>query len=339
MAAGDDPSQPLPDPVMRCFGLVDGCLQPLGQPGDEIPAATCWVDLLNPSPAHVALIKAKLDLDLPGYDSMFEIEESSRLSARAGMLVMTASVLVNSDAPYPQTTPVSFILASGRLLTVRYATPRAFDTFSNNPDRYDCGGSAYSLFLALFDAITDRVADILERVQTDMDRLAKNIFAHPDLEVREGRVERRFQVILRRIGRAQILTMKARESMVSLQRMLTFSVRASGPGGQSDYAATQKALERDIIALQDHAGYLSNTITFLLDATLGMLTAEQNTVIKVLSVATVLFLPPAVVAGIYGMNFQVMPELSWPWGYPLVLLVMLLSAVLPYFWFKRRGWL
>jgi magnesium transporter len=188
--------------------------------------------------------------------------------------------------------------------------------------------------------VIDRVADILEKVQADMDRLAHSVFSNPEVDAAGGNKEQRFRVLLRRIGRGQILTMKARESLVSLQRTLTFLGRpSSGPLAQDDLVARRKVLDRDVVVLLDHASYMSGTITFLLDATLGLLTVEQNAVVKVLSVAAVLFLPPAVVAGIYGMNFHAMPELSWPWGYPMALLLMLISAIVPYLWFKHRRWM
>ncbi len=311
--------------------------------GEGVPEQAVWIDLLHPNSDQLTTVGAAMGIDLPSREDMLEIEESSRLSARNGVLMMTAAVLINSDGPSPQTTPITFVLAAGRLATLRYGTPRAFETFPLNADQYESGNTAFGLMLSLLDAIIDRAADILERVQADMDRLSHSVFTVPDSKADKPQ-EFRFRVLLRRIGRAQMLTMKARESLTSIQRLIMYASRPTERRGLTeaqggDEKSRLKTLARDVSTLLDHAGYLSHTITFLLDATLGLLTVEQNSVIKVLSVATLLFLPPAVVAGIYGMNFEIMPELSWPWGYPMALGLMLLSAVLPYLFFKRRGWL
>ena len=151
---------------------------------------------------------------------------------------------------------------------------------------------------------------------------------------------RTYNDILKTIGRKGDLTSKVRESLVSIGRLLLFLANeADGMRWAKDMRAQLKAMQRDVQSLSDHATYLTNKITFLLDAMLGVVSLEQNNIIKIFSVAAVVFMPPTLVASIYGMNFKHMPELDWEFGYPIAIVLMLVAAVLPYFFFKWKKWL
>jgi magnesium transporter len=154
-----------------------------------------------------------------------------------------------------------------------------------------------------------------------------------------AQTSRDFQKILSRLGRAGDLASKVRESLVSLGRLLAFAIQGTQARGRKTGSARLKTIGRDVASLSDYAAFLNNKVGFLLDATLGMINIEQNAIIKIFSVAAVVFLPPTLIASIYGMNFAHMPELGWPLGYPLALALMVVSAILPYLYFKRRGWL
>ena len=154
-----------------------------------------------------------------------------------------------------------------------------------------------------------------------------------------GETSRDFQKLIARIGRAGDLATKARESLVSIGRLLAFAIQASQARGRKGSGSRLKTVGRDVASLSDHASFLNQKINFMLDATLGMINIEQNAIIKIFSVAAVVFLPPTLIASIYGMNFTDMPELGLPFGYPLALALMVVSAILPYWYFKRRGWL
>ncbi len=134
---------------------------------------------------------------------------------------------------------------------------------------------------------------------------------------------------------------KVRESLVSINRVLTYhtSVEQQDKKVTKEAKARTKVLYRDVVALTDQATFLSSKVNFLLDATLGLINLQQNQIIKIFSVAAVVFLPPTLVASIYGMNFTDIPELKWMFGYPWALGLMVLSAILPYLYFKRRRWL
>jgi len=193
------------------------------------------------------------------------------------------------------------------------------------------------ILIGLIETIVDRLADYIERIQAEVEGLSHSIF-----ELRGGAAtrQRRFDVLLRAIGREGEISSKARESAYSLGRLLTFLVHAANERNLGKpLQARIRTAARDVTSLIDHITFLSSKIIFLLDATLGMINIQQNDIIKIFSVAAVVFLPPTLLASIYGMNFHHMPELNWLFGYPLALVLMVLAAVLPYIYFKRKGWL
>jgi magnesium transporter len=185
--------------------------------------------------------------------------------------------------------------------------------------------------------IVDRMADIIERIQAEVDLLSRSIF-----EMKGGRAsrQRRFDVLLKSIGQEGELTSRARESTHSMGRLLTFLTHAANERKEDKLLkARVRTAARDVQSLTDHVSFLANKIVFMLDATLGMVNIQQNDIIKIFSVVAVVFLPPTLIASIYGMNFDFMPELHWLFGYPFALGLMVLSGVLPYLYFKHRGWL
>jgi magnesium transporter len=270
---------------------------------------------------------------------MQEIEISSRLYVENGAFFMTATLPAHADGDRPVMSPVTFVLSQNRLITVRYHEPRAFQTFPMRAEKADIGcTSGETILIALLEAIVDRLADVLERAGSEVIEISHDIF-HP-AEKKASKRDRGFQIILRRIGRKEDLVSNIQDSLLSLQRLSGFFGQAMVPRkNDKDLRARVKTLSRDVSSLSDHASFLSQKITFLLDATLGMINIEQNAIIKIVSVAAVVFLPPTLVASVYGMNFDVMPELKWLLGYPFALFLMVISAVLPFWYFKRRGWL
>jgi len=304
----------------------------------RITEETVWIDLLNPTAAEEKKIERALKLDVPTREEQQEIEASSRLYQEDGAYFMTATLLYNAPQGEPKTTPVTFILAGQRLITVRYAEPRAFSIYVTRCNRTETELKSGSVVLVgLLETIIDRLADFIERLQAEVEGLSHSIF-----EIRGGAATRqkRFDVLLRAIGREGEITSKARESTHSFGRLLTFLVHAANERKEAKpLQARIRSAARDVASLTDHATFLSGKIVFLLDATLGMINIQQNDIIKIFSVAAVVFLPPTLIASIYGMNFRHMPELDWWFGYPLGLILMILAAVLPYLYFKRRGWL
>jgi magnesium transporter len=310
-------------------------------PGDlnaEVPEAAVWIDLVAPTLPEDKLVERRLGIAVPTREEMQEIEVSSRLYVENGAQYMTATLMCQSDTTTPKTTPVTFILSGHRLVTVRYDEPRPFMIVGNKLARA-CAPTVTgeSVLMDLLDAVIDRAADILERIGSDVDQVSHDIFEPPGSAAERSQA---YNDILKTIGRKGDHTSKVRESLVSIGRLLLFL--ANEPEGMrwaKEMRAQIKTMQRDVQSLSDHATYLSNKITFLLDAMLGVVTIEQNNVIKIFSIAAVVLLPPTLVATVYGMNFKHMPELDWQLGYPLALLLMLVAAVLPYYFFKWKKWL
>lgn len=308
------------------------------EPGAPVPPHTVWMDLMNPSQAEVAAVERSLDLDVPTLEEMKEIEASSRLRVEEGVLLMTAMVLSQSETDRPLCSAVTFILASGRLVTIRYADPHPFRTFGARVQaRTGVFQQGESVLFGLLDAIIDRTADILERIGDEVNALSYQVFGHGDEQLASE--ARDLKALLSRVGHQGDLISKGRESLVSLGRMLAFLTQRVATTQHPEMRAYVDTLTHDAASLSDHATFLSNKVSFLLEATLGLINVEQNNIIKIFSVAAVAMMPPTLIASMYGMNFRFMPELDWPWAYPAIIVIMFLSAILPYLYFKRKGWL
>lgn len=303
--------------------------------GDTIPANTVWIDLLNLTPEEEKRVEAFLNVDIPTREEMHEIEVSSRLYHENGGIYMTAILVTNSDTPEPEMHAFTFIIVGERLVTLRYSDPQPFRAFSSRAERLPAAQhSGTAMYVGLVETIVTRIADILEQIGQDADTSTQSIFRKPA----EAGKKPDYQSVLVEIGRTGDLISKTRESLVTMSRMVTYATQ-SETISHGENASRLVAIAKDVTALSDHASFLSNKVTFLLDATLGMIGMEQNNIIKIFSVAAVTFLPPTLIASIYGMNFSHMPELSWKTGYPLALALMVLSAWLPYKYFKKKNWL
>lgn len=306
-------------------------------PDEEIPDTAVWIDLVSPVPPEDKIVERAVGAVVPTREEMQEIEPTSRLYVENGARYMTATLMCRSDSDNPTTTAVTFILADHRLITVRYDEPKPFSLVANKLAR-QCPAaiSGEIVLMELLDAIIDRSADILERIGTEVDAVSRTIFL-PD---RPGGDRIRSQDILRAIGRTGDLTSKARECLVSIGRLVLYLANeADGLRWAKEQRATLKGMQRDVQSLSDHATYLANKITFLLDAMVGVVTIEQNNIIKIFSVVAVVLMPPTLIASIYGMNFRHMPELEWVWGYYVVIAAITGVCGTLFWWFRRVGWL
>jgi magnesium transporter len=306
------------------------------EPGVAPPDAAVWIDLVSPTVQENKVVESLLGIAVPTREEMQEIEVSSRLYVENGARYRTATLMCRSDTATPVITPVTFILAGHRLATVRYDEPRPFAIVEHKLARA-CPPkiSGDGVLMDLLDAIIDRSADILERVGAEIDQISHTIF-EPDEDMETPS----YNDVLKALGRKGDLTSKVRESLVSIGRVVLFLANESeGMKWHKDTRTQLQSMQRDVLSLTDHASYLGNKITFLLDAMLGVVNIQQNAIIKIFSVAAVVLMPPTLVASIYGMNFKYMPELALPYAYPAALIVMVLAAILPYLYFKWRKWL
>ena len=302
-----------------------------------IPDSAVWLDLHSPTPVEKKLVEQALHIALPTREEMQEIEITSRLYVEDGARYMTATLMCNSDTEAPRTTPVTFILSGHRLVPVRYDEPKPFTIVANKLARVcPANPTGETVLMDLLDAIIDRSADILEKIGSDVDGISHTIL-ESDGPLSRGRD---FKEILRSIGRRGDHTSRVRESLVSIGRLLLYiAAEADTMKWAKDQRAALKGMQRDVQSLSDHATYLSQKISFLLDAMLGVVSLEQNNIIKIFSVAAVVLMPPTLIASVYGMNFKHMPELDFEWGYPVAIVAMVVAAVLPYFFFRWMKWL
>jgi magnesium transporter len=303
-----------------------------------VPEGVVWFDLVTPTLAEDKLLERSLGIGVPTREEMQEIEVSSRLYLENGARYMTATLMCQSDTASPKTTPVTFILSGHKLVTVRYDEPKPFTLIANKLAR-TCAPtvSGETVLMDLLDAVIDRAADILEKAGADIDRVSHDIF---EPEGRRANRSMTYQYIFKLIGRKGDLTSKVRESLVSIGRLVLFLANeADTLKWPKELRQQLKSMQRDVQSLSDHVSYLGNKVTFLLDAMIGVMSVEQNNIIKLFSVAAVVLMPPTLIASIYGMNFKHMPELEFGFGYPMALVLMLIAAILPYWFFKWKRWL
>ncbi|QMT60855.1 magnesium transporter CorA family protein [Legionella sp. PC997] len=306
----------------------------LNEENENLLQEALWIDLICPTKEEEHIVEAHLKIEIPTKEEVEEIEPSSRLYTENNVIYMTATMVALSDLPEVKTDVVTFILAEKCLITLRYVELHPFKLFikkliRSKTKEYD----THALLVGLLDAAVDRLADILEKISDKFDEISKIIF-HPKPNNHTA-PETNYKHILQYIGANGDLGTKASESLISFTRLISYLEQVS----DSDISKEMHIIQKDINALREHASFLSTKFSFLLDATLGMINIEQNSIIKIFSVAAVIFLPPTLIASIYGMNFNAMPELRWHIGYPLAILMMVISAWLPFRYFKKKKWL
>ncbi|EPR43955.1 Mg2 transporter protein CorA family protein [Desulfovibrio sp. X2] len=303
-----------------------------------LPDGAVWLDMSSPTEEEKRLVGAALGIEIPSRAEMEEIEVSSRLYQEDGASFMTASILSRVEQHHIDASAITFILAGKCLVTVRFTEPKPFAAHAARLLKAGAHcDSSPDILLGLLETIVDRLADLLELSAAAVDALSHRVFrSRPG----DGREDVDLTATLKDIGIEGDHASKIRESLVSIGRMGMFLGQATnGHMTCADFRDRLFVLTRDVGSLSDHAGFVANKINFLLDATLGMINIEQNAIIKIFSVVAVVFLPPTLIASIYGMNFKHMPELSSEFGYPLAIVLMVLSAILPYVFFKRKKWL
>jgi magnesium transporter len=303
-------------------------------------SAAVWIDLEDPNQAEEDAVEAALGIDIPTREDMQEIEMSSRIYREGGTLFLTAQVVASHDARDTEIGPVTFVVLPDRLVTVHYHHPGSLDYFADWAARHDTAlEGGLDALLGLLEAIVDRLADILEGEARSHETLSKAIFA---AHRPTGKTET-LQAVLQRIGRAEAMNGKVNESLATVLRLLTYLTATpeatDGPCLHTRQMPVALAQLQDLRSLREVAVAQSEKVRFLLDATLGVINIRQSDVIKIFSVVAFVFLPPTLIASIYGMNFVHMPELQWTWGYPMALVLMVISALVPWAIFRWKKWL
>lgn len=297
----------------------------------SLPDDATWIDLVDPTREEEQLVERQLELSIPTSAEMEEIEPSSRLYQDDGATYMTATVLYNAEDPQPTSGPITFVITrDDKLVTLRYIEPRAFTLFQAQASRRPICTDGARTFLGLVDAIVERAAQVLDRTAKGVDVISAGVF---------DPTPSRYDEVIGQLGRAQGINANTRESLVTMARLLSYAQLAEPVSSSPAHTAQLTEVSRDVQFLLDQAAFETGNVAFLLDATLGLINNAQNKTISFLTVAGAAFLPPTLLASIWGMNFEHMPELDEPWGYAVALTAMAVTAVTPLLWFKHKGWL
>lgn len=307
----------------------------------ELPAGVNWIDALRPEPKEVAFLKRLLGVNVPSLDNLSAIETSSRLYRDRDQLYMTAPMLVKSTSGIAQSSPLGFVLTKDYVLTVRYMPMRPCEDLHYAEvvdNRRPTNGP--SALTSLVETIIEHSSDQLEKITADLDSLSEDVFDQTGGKVREGPIKdaRKLRRVLGAIASNGNMASKISDVMLGLSRMIPFVTSEAADYLSPEEKSKIKSLGRDIASLNEYERGQTDRIQFLLDATLGVTNIEQNNIFRILTVVSVVGIPPTLVASMYGMNFKNMPELDWAFGYQWGLSLILISALIPIIWFKRRGW-
>ena len=302
------------------------------------PADAIWIDLFNPTKDEIGKIASALQIDIPARAELDEIESSSRLQFEDGVLQVSTPVSAHGDEEAP--TPVGFVLTRKFLVTIRYTEMHAFQATAHLCNKKAHGLASSEVFISLVEGMVDYGADMLEQIGTRLNEMSRTAFRRYSRAPKHG-IKRRTGLLrdaLVDIGGTGDHLSQIRESLLGLQRIAPFACEKTADWTDAELQTRFKTVERDISSLADFEVHLSNKVQFLLDAILGFINTEQNDIFKVLTIASVIGIPPTFIASMYGMNFHDMPEYTWRYGYEWGLFLIVLSIVLPIVWFKWRGW-
>ena len=325
----------------------EGAIAHAGGPPATVSAGTVWLDLNDPSPEEARLVEETTGIRVPSRKALSEVESSSRLRRLKNGLSLSTPMITFEQAD-SQLRPLGFVLTKNHLVTIRFHELRAFeDVKTRLADADGPAETSTQIFLLLMEQLVDGLADALEEMSGDLDTLSTRIF---DFDVGAKRKDpsapsspRRRDVALRRIlrsiGRRGKALGKIRASLLGLERIIPYVAGECEGLLQSEEDARFETIRRDIASLDEFETRLSENVQFLLDAALGLINIEQNNTFRVLTVVSVVGIQPTLVASMYGMNFKNIPELSWAYGYPYGLALIVVSALAPVLYFRLKGWL
>jgi magnesium transporter len=309
-------------------------------PQDSTGRAAPWLDLLDPTEGERAKVSAEYEIEVPSRQQLEEIESSSRLRVHGEVLIMSLPLASRSGTGEPMPTPLGFVLTPKALVTIRFAELHAIAPALESMKSAEALGSA-DIFATVLEAMVDYSADLLEQIAGELNTVSRGVFK------RSGRVGRRdvarsnraLKQTLALVGEAGDHLSHIRESILGLQRMTPFALEKGQKWIGDAVQARLRTVGQDLLSLADFEVHLTDKVQFLLDAILGFINTEQNDIFKVLTIVSVVGIPPTLIAGMYGMNFDTIHEYHWHYGYLWGLSLIALSAILPTAWFKWRGWL
>jgi magnesium transporter len=300
-----------------------------------------WLDLLDPTEDERSIAERDCGVKLPSREELSEVESSSRIAEENGVLFLSMPIVSHARALEEAPSPIGFVLSRDVLVTIRYTQLRSFDAAAAKLSKNDAGGSSVDAFVTVVEEMVDRSADLLEGIAAELDAISRSVFLKT--RVRRRRHLTRSNDALHRtlieVGNAGERLSQIRGGLLGLQRIVPFVSEPERDWIPDNVRNRLKTAQADLLSLTDYETHLSDKVQFLLDAVLGFISTKQNDIFTVLTIVSVVGIPPTLVASIYGMNFKNMPELDWAWGYQFGLALIVLSTVLPILWFKWRGWL
>jgi magnesium transporter len=312
-----------------------------GKGGDgQAARKVSWLDLFDPTEDERASVERNYGFKLPSRQELSEVVSSSRISEQNGALFLSVPFIPHGRGVDEPLSPIGFVLSSNVLVTIRYTQLRSFDTVAAKFSNSDARPSSVEVFAALVEEMVDFNADWLQDIAAELDAVSRSVFVN---SCTRRRHQTRSNDALRRtlieVGNAGERLSRIRGSLLGLQRIVPFVAKPERDWIPGETRTRLNGAQTDLLSLTDYETHLSDKVQFLLDAVLGFITTKQNDIFTVLTIVSVVGIPPTLVAGIYGMNFKNMPELQWAWGYQFGLTLIVLSTVLPILWFKWRGWL
>ena len=308
--------------------------------GEKLPSEIIWIDLLNPSDEEKQFVESRLNIRVPSEKSLSAIEASSRLISDHGVLYLSSPSVRLDEEKEAQLTPIGFVVGPQVLVTIHFWPLPTFDGMAKRVESDSDLQNGMCVFTSLLEAMVDRGADVLEQLGTTADTLSRSVFRGGLLQSkRPVRSSRKMREALGNVGELADSLAMARDVLLNVGRIATFADEM----GKDEWitSASRKRLEavsKDVASLSDYETRLSDKIQLLLDAVLGSINIQQNDLFKILTIVSVVGVPPTILVGIWGMNFKLMPELNWSLGYPLAWLAIIASGVVPLLWFKSRGW-
>jgi magnesium transporter len=310
-----------------------------GADAQAAPKAS-WLDLLDPTEDERAAVESKYGLKLPSREELSEVESSSRIAEENGVLFLSIPLVSHGRGVDEPLSPIGFVLSKDVLVTIRYTQLHSFEAVAAKLFKADARASSVDVFAALIEEMVDFNADWLEDIAAELDAVSRSVFLKSRTRRRHlTRSNDALHRTLIEVGNAGERLSRIRGSLLGLQRIVPFVAEPERDWIPGNIRTRLKGAHMDLLSLTDYETHLSDKVQFLLDAVLGFITTKQNDIFTVLTIVSLVGIPPTLVAGIYGMNFKNMPELEWAWGYQFGLALIVLSAILPILWFKWRGWL
>ncbi|AAP95635.1 magnesium transporter CorA [[Haemophilus] ducreyi] len=317
--------------MIRAFALDNARLVSLDENSPDQLNDAVWIDLVDPSEDERSVLKLGLDQTLAEELELEDLEASARFFEDEDGLHLHSFFYCLDDDDYADIATVAFTIRDGRLFTLRERDLPAFRLYRMRARREKLiDSNAYELLLDLFETKIEQLAGVLETVYSSLEK-----FSHVILDGKQEAES--LNQVLSDLTELEDISSKVRLCLMDTQRALSFLLRKTRlPNNQLEQA---RDIMRDIESLQPHHESLFHKVNFLMQAAMGFINIEQNRIMKFFSVVSVMFLPATLVTSIYGMNFEIMPELQWDYGYPTALCMMITAAITPYLYFKRRGWL